>query len=202
MRCFVSDRRQFNCISDMVVNKVAGVLEIIEAARRRAGGGEAAEALGLAAENLEALTEWVRYLRVVQDLRSLRKDLEPGPGRRREDRYPLPPAMRDLVRLRVVPAEGAPVEARLLDFSRRGLRFLSPTAFRVGERCACTVSIPRTLPEEIAFEAEVRHCRPEGRASVIGASMREVRDEAAFRVFQKIYDFIVEPGGDGEDGGP
>ncbi|HWP35029.1 MAG TPA: Mov34/MPN/PAD-1 family protein [Thermodesulfobacteriota bacterium] len=59
--------------------------------------------------------------------------------------------------------------ATLLDLSRLGLRFRTEAPCRPGERLDCRLSVPGTEGPALAFEAEVRWCRPAAHGYECGA---------------------------------
>jgi len=189
--CFVENRKQLNCIADMVVNKIAGVREILRTSRDDAPNEEARQVLELAVRSLEELVEWVEYLHVVQDLKTLRKLGRTPDSRRREDRYPLPETFRDYVLMRVE-GPGGIERVQLLDFSRRGVRFKTGVLLKAGDRYPCFLSIPPNMMGDVTFRVAVRHVEKQADENIVGASVEDVGDEKGFAVFKKLFDYLID----------
>ena len=193
-RCFVANRKQVNCITDMVINKVVGVQGIIDHARALPPGEDPWKHLEMVGDTLQALLDWVRYIQVIQDLRELRTYAGQIQGTTRDERYPLPEPYRDYVRMEIESPHG-PIRVRLIEFSRHGIRFRGPVAFEPGSLKACSLSTSRAIVKQLAFELRIKHCHEELEGYVAGGRVEEVSDQKAFRVFQTLYRFIMESAG-------
>lgn len=112
--------------------------------------------------------------------------------RRRDERYPVPEVSRDYIEM-AVGLRGEHVSASLLDFSRGGIRFKSLIPIDSGETLECVISVPQSLTHSVRFKARVKHCIGMDVANyVVGAEIVDVIDKVWFRVFEKIYEFIME----------
>ncbi len=60
--CFIWNDRQIACISDMVINKMWAVREIIRMARDESRCSQMDEFLNMASENVDELIDWVKHL--------------------------------------------------------------------------------------------------------------------------------------------
>ncbi len=116
--------------------------------------------------------------------------------RRKEKRFDLPETCREYFEMRMKAGKGA-FSAHLLDFSRHGVRFKGPAHLEAGSSVECTIAIPKAVSsKEITLILVVRHCRPEGDHFITGCEVQAVSSETWFRVFEKVYDFIIERAGD------
>ncbi len=117
--------------------------------------------------------------------------------RRKERRFDLPETCREYFEMRVKADEAAFFAAQLLDFSRHGVRFRCPGHLQVGSSIECTLSIPKAVSSrEITLILLVRHSQQLGDQFVTGCEVEAVSSEVWFRVFEKVYDFIIERAGD------
>ena len=189
-RCFIANKKQLNCIADMVINKVSGIIGIIDTAKGMESGGGITDALDMASEDLEALVYWVRYLQVVQDLREISARVTADKGRRRENRYPFPDEYGKYIRMTMM--RGDATEAvGLLDFSRHGIRFRVADPVGDGSEFECSLSAPYSIAGETSFLVRAVHCMATGDGYAVGGEICEIADEASFNVFTKLYDFMV-----------
>ncbi|MBI5141924.1 MAG: PilZ domain-containing protein [Nitrospirae bacterium] len=198
-RCFIGNKRQLNCIADMVINKVSGIIGIIDAAKGMESGGNAIDTLDMATEDLEALVYWVRYLQVVQDLREISARAAVDKGRRRENRYPFPDEYRKYIRMTMIRGD-EPEPVALLDFSRHGIRFRVADTVEEGAEFECSLNAPYSIAGETSFRVRVVHCIETGDGYAVGGEINAIADEASFEVFRKLYDFIVKSYSAGERG--
>jgi len=109
---------------------------------------------------------------------------------RREQRYNVPDACRQYIKLQVKRGDEF-VPAILGNFSRNGILFESPVTFSQGERTACTLSISLLLAREISFGIEVRYCYADHNSHITGASIDTISDEIWFDAFVEVHDLIV-----------
>ncbi|MDI6727591.1 MAG: hypothetical protein QMD44_01525 [Thermodesulfovibrionales bacterium] len=60
--CFIGNNNQIACISDMVINKMWAVREIIRMARDESRCSQMDEFLNMASGNVDELIDWVKHL--------------------------------------------------------------------------------------------------------------------------------------------
>ncbi len=60
--CFIGNNNQIACISDMVINKMWAVKEIIRMAKDENQCSQITEFLNMASENVDELIDWVKHL--------------------------------------------------------------------------------------------------------------------------------------------
>ncbi len=89
--CFISNRKQLLCLTDMVINKITGISALFQILREEIEDRKALELLERANGEMQALVDWVRFLEIAGDLREFlqaRPELR-EPERRREPRFPV-----------------------------------------------------------------------------------------------------------------
>lgn len=146
--CFIDNKQQFNCVADMVIYKIAGVKDIISAARKGDLDRGMDDALEMALEDLSTLVDWIRYLYAVQDLKAIRtRPGSPG-GTRRADRFPLPELCQRYINMTIF-SGGRGVPVKLLDFSLHGLQFECRSALKESDEYDCLLSVPDFLANDI-----------------------------------------------------
>ena len=197
-RCFIQNRNQVRCIADMVVNKAMGVREPIEIAGQQESIENMRLTLRRAANSLQSLMDWVRYLHVVQDLRELRYYDANGTNRRRDERFCVPAAYQKHVRMDIYHQSDVETVS-VLDFSRHGMRFQGIMPISKGAFVDCRFSAASGLALESGFKLKVVHCQPLGDSLIVGAEITEVENEGIFQVYRKLYDFILGMASSGED---
>jgi hypothetical protein len=167
-------------------------------ANRQGSAEKMQDTLHRASGSLQALMDWVKYLRVVQDLRDLTVYESNSGDQRRDDRFCLHDVYQKHVFMNVSYNTGKEVVS-VLDFSQHGIRFLGFSTVSPGTIVDCRLSTSSGLAEEIGFQVRVAHCQPSGKKFIVGAEITTVDDEDALQVYKKLYGFILkmaEKGGD------
>jgi hypothetical protein len=126
-----------------------------------------------------------------------RERCSPGAGsreetnkKRRENRYNVPDACQQYIKLRVKSGNEF-VHAILGNFSRSGILFECPRSFSKGMRTECVMAISLLSSREISFGIEVRYCYEDHGSYIMGASIDTISDGTWFDVFVEAHDFIV-----------
>lgn len=144
----------------------------------------------------ETLSEADHIINRFEDLIGIVRPEAQRDERREHERHYLPEGHQVDVQF-CIHTPGGILEAELVDFSRKGIRIISEVPLIVGEDVKCEVFMPKSLSKAVRFKARVRFC---SRSSVnrftVGAEIMEIEDEIWFRVFKRIYDYIVERRGD------
>jgi len=190
-RCFVHNQNQVHCLADMAVNKAMGVKHMIEMAAGQDSPNKIMSTLNRATDSLQALMDWVKYLRVVQDLRDLRFNESNSNDRRRDDRYSLPDVYQKHVFM-VLNYQSKVENVSVLDFSQHGMRFQGFKPISLGVDIDCRLSTTSGLAEEISFQVRVAHCQPSDDKFIMGVEIISIDDDDAFQVYKKLYDFILK----------
>jgi hypothetical protein len=192
--CFIGNKKQILCISDIVLNKISVIKVMIESALERSQDSELGDSLHYAVTSIEELTSWIKFLRIAHDLREFGASFFEGgiaAERRREKRYPLPEIYQTFIRMEIQ-CPGGPLAGQLIDFSRKGLQFLSSAPLEPGSLAECVLSTRRLATEKTAFSMKIKYCIEKEGAFTIGARIEDVADEESFNVFNTIYTFIFD----------
>jgi hypothetical protein len=110
--------------------------------------------------------------------------------KRREQRYGVPDASKQYVKLRVKTGNEF-VPAVLGNFSRSGILFECPAAFSRGDRTQCILEISLVLEREITFSIEVKYCYEDHGSFIMGAAIDTIADQNWFDAFVEVHDLIV-----------
>lgn len=188
--CFIDNQKQIDCIADMVLNKVFAVSLCIEPVLNDAGGDKNRQCLEQAMHALNELTSWIKYLQVAKDIRLLASVSEDRMSdRRRESRYPMPEIYQRHLKFLVAVSEIF-IPARLVNFSRHGLSFVSADELSVGSSHRCMISTVQTIRKETSFNIRVRHCSAHADGYMVGAEIDGIPDSLSFDFFENIVSFI------------
>ena len=115
--------------------------------------------------------------------------------RRKEPRIDIPEGFRGYFELQLL-TDGDGLPLRLLDFSRHGLKFLSPVRLSPEATLECRLAAPMMLAgKTVSFMAAVRYCNPSGDMFIAGCQILGVSSETWLRVFEKIFAFVSERAG-------
>jgi hypothetical protein len=66
-RCFTPGGSRFECLSDMLTDKMRAVREVIEIGIERNACPQVAGILNVATENIDEVLEWLNYLHSMRD---------------------------------------------------------------------------------------------------------------------------------------
>jgi phosphoglycolate phosphatase len=139
----------------------------------------------------EALAEADYLIERIGELLKVLYAYEPMMERRRAPRYEVPQEYHQLIRLGIQ-TEGGALPALLLDLSEGGVRLQCPRAFAPGSQLALELSAPRCLHHNATFSMEVRHCQElSPGAYVLGGAVLRKDQEMWFRVYQRMFEFII-----------
>jgi hypothetical protein len=188
--CFIDNQKQIDCIADMVLNKVFAVSLCIEPVLNDTSEDKNRLYLKQAMHALNELTNWIKYLQVVKDIRLLASVSEDRMSdRRRESRYPMPEKYQRHLKF-LIAVSDIFIPARLVNFSRRGLSFVSADELLVGSSHRCMISTAQTIRKETSFNIRVRHCAEHADGYLVGAEIEDISDGLSFDFFENIVSFI------------
>jgi len=111
--------------------------------------------------------------------------------RRSEKRYLVPEVNRKYVKMEVQ-ASGAYIQAGLIDYSRRGLKFIGPEKIEPGALLNCRLSIPSSMSQVVRLRVAIRYMSEVDGEYLMGGEIIEVDDAIWLEMFKHIHDFISE----------
>ncbi len=190
-RCFIRNSKQINCIADMILNKVSGILGIIELTLEENRNEKVAGNLQKATESIHELVNWVKFLQIAHDLRKISLQSE-GAGshdKRREIRYPFPDIYRKYLTMRVKIAD-AFREVVIINFSSHGVQFSLSEPLEVNAVIDCVLFMRHTIEKKVFFRARVRYSSGEHEGFVTGVEIEEMPEHLNFDFFDNMFEFI------------
>ena len=192
-RCIVESKEQVICIADMVLNKITGLEGFLEFALEETDLDKIREYVGNAKKILEDLTEWVRFLQIAHDLRKLNDLPDDLKDRRRYKRYPLPEIYQSLINILIYKKEDS-IKTRIINFSKKGILFLSPQPFDRDSIIEGVVSITAgdVNTREYTFKAKVIHCIRTDKGYKAGVELQKLGETADVDFFKIIYNLIFQ----------
>ncbi|HHN64461.1 MAG TPA: PilZ domain-containing protein [Nitrospirae bacterium] len=192
--CVIESKEQVICIADMVLNKIMGLQGLLDFALEESEVEKIREHLGNAKKLLDDLVEWVRFIQIAHDLKTI-YDLSVETKtneRRRFRRYPLPGGYQDLLEI-TLSGSDAVTRARVINFSKKGMLFISPLPLVVGSVVEGRISIPQVPADrqEYAFMAKVVHCRSVDEGYRVGVELQRFAGADEVDCFKVVYNLIV-----------
>lgn len=89
--CFINNKKQIECLSDLLINKAFCTVEILEGILRENKDANLALKLRNALRGPYEIINWTKYIQIAHDLKFILKTESLHlPERRIEIRYPLP----------------------------------------------------------------------------------------------------------------
>ncbi|MBI5076591.1 MAG: PilZ domain-containing protein [Nitrospirae bacterium] len=188
--CFIDNQNQIDCIADMVLNKVFAVSLCIEPVLNDASEEMNRLYLKQAMHALNELTNWIKYLQVVKDIKLLAAVSEDRMSdRRRESRYPMPEIYQRHLKFQVAVSDLL-IPVRLVNFSRHGLSLVIADKLSVDSSYRCMISTAQTIRKETSFNIRVRHCAGHADGFLVGAEIEDIADSLSFDFFENIVSFM------------
>lgn len=189
--CYVSSRRQMNCLSDLIINKTAGMTMALTASLEMGDCKFMEETVRESLTNANELSNWIKYMQAIPDLQAVGEmvlDADTA-DKRTEIRYPMPEAK--VGQLRVL-LEGSS-EASLLNFSQSGLRLLSPVPMRQGDMLDCKLTADVEILHTAPFRATVINSfQSPGGLHSCGLLVKELGGSKAFNFFNMAHQILID----------
>jgi hypothetical protein len=192
-QCFISNKKQLSCLSDMLINNVYSIASILEFAMDEEHPHGMRENISEALSISRDLIDWVKYLQITHDIKQIQPLTKKGTytNNRAEQRYPFPELYEQYIELTLM-TRGTEVKAQLVNFSRNGLQFKAPTGFGLNEFVQGTLSTRHLVGKTVHFKATARYVLVGGEEYVTGAKVLEVSDSKDFDFFRSVHEFIQD----------
>lgn len=191
--CYINSEKRLNCIADLVINKTMGVSLMLDSAMEECTQENLMQYLTLSSVTINELSNWIKYLQLVQDLKEL-SSLEldsTNTEKRQEIRYPMPKELTDEIRIALAGPKGE-VSVTVTNFSQRGLQVQSPVAMQKGTQLECVIIQRDDLGLAMHLKAEVRYCAGKQSSYVMGLKVHELSGKTVFNLFSVIYSLVVQ----------
>lgn len=190
--CFVDNKKQLDCIADMVTNKLFTVALLLDRAKKEDPKDSIQEYINQALQASSKLLNWIKYLQVIRDIKMLVPLSESDMAEfRSEERFPFPEGYHQHIRLSIQKGDFS-TQGVLMDFSPHGLRFRCPHALETNFSYLCILSTAHSINKSVSFEIIIKHCKETDHEFAVGASIGEIRDVLAFDFFESVLEFIRE----------
>ena len=115
--------------------------------------------------------------------------------KRSEERHLIPEINRKYVQMEMQDSD-VYVRVYLIDFSLRGLRFLSPIKQDAGSIIACKLSIPNSMTQVVLIKVEMRHIEEAEGEYILGGKIVDIEDKTWLEMFKQVHGFISEREGE------
>jgi hypothetical protein len=188
--CFVNDKNQLSCISDMAVNKATSIAMMLEFALMDDDPEFLKENIREALTQNNELLNWIKYLRLVGDLQklgSLVLDSDEN-EKRKEIRYPI---VQDGVVSYTLSINDKNIPIEMINFSQSGVRFTSVEELKSTELVQCKLVCHK--PEGSKdISLRVKYCAPEGDGYIIGARIESMGGQSTFNFFAYILQLHID----------
>jgi hypothetical protein len=194
--CFIQNKNQLTCISDMLINNMLGITSIIEFIRSETDPETVSQYLDEALNISKELVNWVKYLQITHDIKQMKPLFcENGkPEMRQEWRYPMPGIYQEYLSLYLKLSNGQIIPALLMNFSKTGIQFSSPHRFESRVPFDCVLGTSHLVGKEVRFRAKPRYIIPKDDEFIVGAKVIEVSDSGDLDFFRSVHEFISENG--------
>ena len=191
--CIIGHTNQIRCIADMVTNKAFGIHTFLEHASQKNKTILPAD-IELLMRTTQDMLDWVDYLRIANNLRSLRQAssaAQAGSEQRRETRFPLPPIYQNYITLQILHSDQA-YRVFINNFSRNGVQLTSPVPVEKDASLKCHLQAAPPARKDVRFEVRVMYCNEVDEGYILGARVENVSDSKHFDFFRNIFSILKE----------
>lgn len=177
----------------MVLNKVSGILGVVELTLEENKSEKVARNLEKAAESIHELVNWVKFLQIAHDLRmiSLQSEKTVAHENRKDTRYPLPEIYRKYLAMKINIA-GSFEEVIIKNISRQGVQFSSPGQLDINSVIDCVLYSTLIIERKVCFRVKIKYCARKDGELITGAKIEEMPDNIDFDFFNNVFEFIKE----------
>ncbi len=192
-QCFIGNKKQVECVADMVINKVFGISSIIEMAMGESNPEKIRENLSHAFRTVNELVTWVKYLQISHDLLVLSSLSRESAihEKRTEIRFPLTEIHQKYIMMKVKIADSF-VPVGITNFSAHGIQFTCPEPLAPGTVKDCILLSTRVIEKEVSFRVKVKYCTKQGAAFIAGVRTESVSDTVFFDFFRSVHELIMQ----------
>lgn len=193
--CFINNKNQLECLSDIVTNKVFGISSIVRLLSDKISPDNQTRLFTEEiTKNLNELINWVKFLQLMHDIKmtdEYREDVINNETKRVEKRYPLPELFHKYIEIKLF-ANNITIPATLKNFSQSGIQLQIPLTIDPGKEVSCLISTNHPVKKEVTLRGKVIYCRKTEEDSLTGIRIIEVSDSTEFNFFKEIFNFIEE----------
>jgi hypothetical protein len=188
--CYVNKKEQINCISDMVINKTSSVMMALSASLQMDDSVFLRETARESLSDACELSNWIKYLQIVPDLFTLSTLVLDAASaeKRTEIRYPLPKDFEG--RINVI--YNGMLEAKLVNFSQKGLQIISSQPIKEGTVLQCHMMTDVAEGSNNPFKATAMYCVSVDGSNICGARITEMQGSEVFNYFSLVHQFMLD----------
>ncbi len=189
--CFINNKKQIECISDILINKAFGTSTILEQLIKGCQDEGLSLMLREALRGPYEIINWIKYLQIARDLKFSPEPLRYSPDeRRREMRYPLPEAIQKYIDL-TIDVEGRMLGGTITNLSQQGLQFMTTEPLRPGMIYDLKLSSTRSTGKDLFLKIKTVYCNRNEDKFISGAFIVEMPDELSFNFFKNVLDLLL-----------
>lgn len=187
--CYVNSTNQLRCITDMVINKTTAVSMSLGMSLRDSNPEKKEEKVKRAIYSSNELSNWIKYLQLVGDLRELSSLVldSDTQEKRTEIRYPMSIAADNIM----IHTNG--YSGRIINFSQSGVLFISDKPMKLDDSFDASLVLNTPLGKKIPFKFKARHQNklPDGTYAT-GCLIKEVYGNTLFNFFNEVYHLMID----------
>lgn len=197
--CFITDPRQVTCLADMLINKVYGLAAVLDMLRAEGLSQMGEELLDESQGITTDIINWVKYLQASRDIigNATEAGVE-GEDRRNHIRFYGMNSIGNITlkvsvddRPEGKPGLDTPFEATIVNFSSKGIQFVTETPMAVGDSLSAELSSEQ-IGKSVSFKAVVRYIAEHEDSLIAGASIETVGNQSDFNLFRSLMGFIAQ----------
>lgn len=188
--CFINNRKQIECLSDILINKAFGTVQILENLLRESNDTRLKSSIREALRGPYEIINWIKYIQIAHDIKfspiPKETDLK---EKRKEIRYPLPEFFQQYINL-YIDAEGLMLNGQITNISQQGLQFITPKPLKTGMICNLKITSTRTANKNLFLKVRITYSLQKEESYISGASIIELYDDSSFNFFKYVIDLL------------
>ncbi len=217
--CFINNKKQIECLSDLLINKTFGASEILQQILRETENPELAIRIKEAVRGLYEIMNWIKYIQIAHDLRlSFKPTVTSGVSQGGTNVPPcVPPTVtsplstvtspltqyqekRKEIRYPlpeilqryielIIDAEGRILNGHITNLSQHGLQFITDQALQPGSLYNIRLS-SRRAGNQTVIKVRIAYCIKKDQNYICGASIIDMPDDLSFNFFRYVVELI------------
>jgi hypothetical protein len=189
LECFVNKKQKSGRMADMIFNKNSSIMMALGASRQMDDGEFLRDTEGESMSDACELSNWIQYLQIMHALTLSALILDPEAVEKwTEIRFPLPSEFERQINVICDDVH----EARLLNFSQRGMQILSSRPIREGTVFQCRLVADGEEDYRNPFMATAMYCIPVEGSYMCGARLSDMHGSGVFNFFSRVHQLMMD----------
>ena len=188
--CFINNKKQIECLSDILINKAFGTAEILEQVLKESNDTKLTASIREALRGPYEIINWIKYIQVAHDIKfsPILKGTD-FKEKRKEIRYPLPEVFQQYINL-YIEYDKLMLNGQITNISQQGLQFITSVYIEPGTICNLKITSSKMVNRNLFLKVKIAYCIKKDKNYISGASIIELPDGSSFNFFKYVIDLL------------